>query len=153
MNTVNWQVEHERFMTIVYPRIVKAATHAFWHWKSNKRPDAIQEAVSKVWDSFIRLRLRGRDPEPMIGSLIKYALLWVRYDRKLGGRARTPDVYDFRAGFKQQQLSDHGEACPSDRADAENPWINWHVQTGDDPCDLAAALESSGVTLAQFCDL
>jgi hypothetical protein len=153
MNNVNWQVEHERFMTSVYPRIVKAATHAFWHWKSNKRPDAIQEAVSKVWDSFIRIRLRNRDPEPLLAGIIKYAILWVRYDRRIAGRSRMPDVFDYRSGFKQQQFSDDGGACPSDRGDAENAWIDWNVQTGDDPCALASALEQTGTSLAQFCDL
>jgi hypothetical protein len=153
MNNVNWQVEHERFMTIVYPRIVKAATHAFWHWKSNKRLDAIQEAVVKVWDSYSRLLLRGRDPEPLLAGIIKYALLWVRYDRKIGGRARTPDIYDYRAGFKQQSLSDQGEASPSSRSDADNPWIDFNVQSNDDPAALAIALEETGVTLSQWCDL
>lgn len=89
----------------------------------------------------------------MIGSLIKYAILWVRYDRRIAGRASTPDVYDFRSGFKQQLHADDGQACPTDRSDAGNAWIDWHVQTGDDPSDLAAALETSGVTLAQFCDI
>jgi hypothetical protein len=153
MNNINWQVEHERFMTIVYPRIVKAATHAFWHWKSNKRLDAIQEAVVKVWDSHRRLLLRNRDPEPLLAGIIKYALLWVRYDRKIGGRARTPDIYDFRAGFKQQQLSDQGEASPSSRSDPDNPWLDWGLSSGDNPVELAAALETSGITLSQFCDL
>ena len=79
--------------------------------------------------------------------------MWVRYDRKIAGRARTPDIYDYRAGFTQQQLCDQGVASPSDRADAKNPWINWHVEAGDNPADLAAALEQTGVTLAQWCDL
>ena len=153
MNNINWEVEHERFMTIVYPRIVKAATHAFWHWKSNKRPDAIQESVGKVWDSWSRLLLRNRDPEPLLPGIIKYALLWVRYDRKLGGRARTPDVFDYRANMTQQFLSDQGVASPADRSDAENPWIDFNVQSNDDPAALAAALESTGVSLSQWCDL
>ncbi len=152
MNTVNWQVEHERFMTNVYPRIVKAATHAFWHWKSNKRPDALQESVGKVWDSWSRLLLRGRDPEPMLAGIIKYALLWVRYDRKLGGRAQKPDVYDYRSGYKQQQITEQGQANPSDRSDPQNPWIDWHVQANDDPAALVEALETAGISLAQWCD-
>jgi hypothetical protein len=153
MKNLNWEAEHKRFMTIVYPRIVKAATHAFWHWKISTRSDAIQESVGKVWDSWSRLLLRGRDPEPMLAGIIKYALLWVRYDRKIAGRARKPDVYDYRAGFAQQYLSDQGEASPSDRADADNPWINWHVQAGDNPALLASALEETGISLAQWCDL
>lgn len=154
MSTHDLGAEQRRFVEVAYPKTQKAARRAFWHWRENKRDDAIQECHAKVWDQWYRLVAKGKNPEPILGCLIKFALLWVRYDRKLGGRARTPDVFDYRAGFKQQQFSDDGEAaCPSDRADAENLWVEWHVQTGDDPSDLAAALETSGVTLAQFCDL
>ena len=38
MNNLNWEQEHKRFMTIVYPRIVKAANQAFWHWKMQRTP-------------------------------------------------------------------------------------------------------------------
>jgi hypothetical protein len=149
---LDWALEQERFVAVAYHRTLQAARKAFRHWHSRKRDDAIQECLAKMWDSWSRLLLRGKNPEPMLGGLIKYALLWCRYDRRIAGRARTPDVYDFRSGFKRQLLSDHGEACPTDRADAENAWINWNVQTGDDPSDLAAALETTGVTLAQWCD-
>ncbi len=153
MNTLNWEPEHQRFMTIAYPRIVKAATNAFWHWKSSKRPDCIQETVGKAWDSWSRLLLRGRDPEPMLTGIIKFALLWVRYDRKIGGRGRRPDVYDFRAGFKQQLLSEQGQAAPTDRSGPEVPWLNFDLQAGDNPALLASALEETGISLAQWCDL
>jgi hypothetical protein len=152
MNTLNWETEQQRFMTVAYPRIVKAATHDFWHWKSSKRPDAIQESVGKVWDSWSRLLLRNRDPEPLLAGIIKFALLWTRYDRKIAGRARTPDIYDYRAGFKQQQISEQGEANASDRADPQNPWIHWELHTGDDPSALAAALEQTGISLEQWYD-
>ena len=75
---------------------------------------------------------------------------WVLFDRKIAGRARTPDVYDYRSGYRPQQFSDDGQACPADRADPEYAWINLNVQTGDDPSALAAALETSGVTLSQL---
>jgi hypothetical protein len=142
-------------MQVAYPKTQKAARRAFWHWRSNKRDDAIQECHTKMWDSWSRLLLRGKNPELMIGCLIKYALLWVKYDRRLSiiERSRTPDIYDYRAGYKQQQISDQGEANPTDRADPHNPWIDWHLQAGDSPCDLAAALEQTGVSLSQWCDL
>ena len=152
MNGINWDQEQQRFMGIAFPATQKAASRAFWHWR-DKRDDAIQECLAKMWDQWSRLLLRGKNPERMIGTLIKFAILWVRYDRKIGGRARTPDVYDFRSGFTQQQFSDDGQACPSDRADPANPWIDWQVQTGDDPAALCCALESTGITLAQWCDL
>lgn len=153
MITINWEIEHARFMTIAYPAAQKAAKRAFWAWRDHKQDDAIQECHAKMWDEWSRLLLRGKNPETMIGSLIKFAILWVKYDRKIGGRPRTLDIYDFRAGFKQQQFSDDGQACPADRSDPQNSWINWNVQTGDDPSALAAALETTGITLSQWCDL
>jgi hypothetical protein len=150
---MNWDQEQQRFMCIAFPATQKAAKRAFWHWREHKRDDAIQECLAKMWDQWSRLLLRGKNPETMIGTLIKFAILWVRYDRKLGGRARTPDVYDHRGGFKRQQFSDDGQACPSDRSDPQNPWIDWEVSSGDNPADLAAGLETCGVTLSQWCDL
>jgi hypothetical protein len=153
MSKINWNVEHATYLTHAFPAAQKAALRAFWHWRQDKRDDAIQECHAKMWDQWSRLLLRGKRPEKMIGSLIKFAILWVRYDRKLSGRARMPDVYDFRSGFKQQQFSDDGQASPTDRADPMNPWINWEVQTGDNPPDLAAALQTTGVSVAQWYDL
>jgi hypothetical protein len=152
MNKLNWDQEQQRFRTVAYPATLKAARRAFWGWREHKRDDAIQECLGKMWDSWSRLLLRGKNPERMIGTLIKFAILWVRYDRRISGRSRMPDVYDFRSGFKQQRLNDNGGASPSDRADASNAWIDWHVQTGDDPAHLALALESAGITLRQWCD-
>jgi hypothetical protein len=152
MRNVNWQVEHERFMTVAYDRTVTSAKRAFYGWHTPKQDDAVQECLGKMWDSWSRLLMRGRDPEPLLTGLIKYAVLWVRYDRKLGGRARRPDVYDYRAGFSQQQIGDHGQATPSDRSDPNNGWINWTLSSGDNPADLVAALETTGITLNQWCD-
>jgi hypothetical protein len=154
MNEVDWQVEHDRFMTLVYPRTLKAAKRAFSGWHISKQTDAVASCIGKMWCQWSLLLLRGRDPEPMIAGLIRHALLFVKYDRKpsIVDRARTPDVYDFRSGFKRQMLSEQGEASPTDRSDAANPWINWHVQAGDSPCELAAALEETNVTLAQWYD-
>ncbi len=152
MNNLNWDVEHERFTANVYPRTLKAANRAFYGWHPRKKDDAIQECLAKMWDSYSRLLKRGKNPEPMISGLIKYAILWVRYDRKIGGRSRRPDVYDYRSGFSRQMLSEKGQATPTDRSSAENSWINWDQHTGDDPCELAAALESTGITLNQWCD-
>lgn len=152
MNNLNWETEHERFTANVYPRTMTAAKRAFYGWHPRKKDDAIQECLAKMWDSYSRLLRRGKNPEPMISGLIKFAILWVRYDRRIAGRSRRPDIYDYRAGFTQQQISDQGQANPSDRSDHRNPWINWQVDAGDDPADLAAALETSGVSLAQWCD-
>jgi hypothetical protein len=153
MNDLDWEAEHVRFMTVAYARTVTSAKRAFWGWHSRKKDDAIQECLAKMWDQWSRLLLRGRDPEPMLKGLVKYAILWVRYDRRIGGRSRTPDVYDYRAGLTPQQIDDQGWANPSDRSAAGNAWINWNLHGGDDPCDLAAALERCRILLAQRYDL
>lgn len=152
MSEIDWQVEHKRFMDVAYSRTMKAAQRAFSGWHVSKQSDSVASCIGKMWDQWSRLLLRGRDPEPMIAGLIRHALLFVRYDRKpsIIDRARTPDVYDYRSGFKRQMLSEQGEASPTDRSDAGNTWINWHVQAGDDPCELAAALEETGISLAQW---
>ena len=90
----------------------------------------------------------------MIAGLIRHALLFVKYDRKpsIVDRARTPDVYDYRSGFKRQMLSEQGEASPTDRSDAGNTWINWHVQAGDNPCRACLCPGRDRRTLAQWYD-
>ena len=146
--------EQERFMALVYQRTLRAAQKAFKHWNERKRQDAIQECLLKMWHQYICLVNRGRDPVPLIPGLIKYAILWVRYDRKVAGRARSYDVQDYRSGMKQQLLSGNGKASPTDRGDRNNGWINWTVSArADDPSELSAALEGAGLSLETWLDL
>ena len=143
---IDWRAEQDRFMETAYPRALGAARRAFKKWHSRKRDDAVQECLAKTWDSWIRLVGRGGDPEPVLNGLIKFALLWVRYDRKVAGRAPHPDVYDYRSGMTPQLLDGQGKASPTDRSDPGNAWIDWAVRTGDDPAEWAGALESAGLT-------
>jgi hypothetical protein len=152
MNNPNWEVEHDRFMTVAYDRTMMAAKRAFYGWHGPKQEDAIAECMAKLWDSWSRLLMRDRDPQPLLPGLIKYAVLWVKYDRRIAGRSRNVDIYDYRSGLSQQMISENGQAVPSDRSSAANPWINWGIKSGDNPCDLAAALESTGITVNQWCD-
>ena len=121
---VNWSVEHERFERGAYRRCLAAAETAFrrWHWR--KRDDTVGEMMLKMWDQWYRLLLRGDDPERMLGTLIKWAILWVRYDRRGAGRARCFDVFDYRAGMRRQDLDAQGRAQPSERSDRENGRID-----------------------------
>ena len=74
--------------------------------------DAIQECLAKMWDQWVRLVNRGRNPEPLLKGLIKFAILWVKYDRRLSGRSRNIDVMDYRAGMKQQEIQWQGRSQP-----------------------------------------
>ena len=65
MVEINWEVEHRRFMDLAYNRTMKAAKRAFWGWHESKIDDSIAECVAKTWDSWSRLLVKGKNPEPM----------------------------------------------------------------------------------------
>lgn len=142
------ETEQDRFMRLACDRTVKVARKTFRRWSESKRDDAVQETVAKMWDQWIRLVQRGFDPEPIIGGLIHFAIMFVRYDRRLSGRSRQADVYDYRAGMKQQRLSGQGNASPTDRSDPMNSWITWRLAGGDDPARLVAAVDEARLCLA-----
>ena len=69
-------------MRLAYARTLAAARKAFRSWHDRKKEDAVQETLTKMLDQWIRLVQRGGNPEPIIGGMIRYALMFVRYDRK-----------------------------------------------------------------------
>jgi hypothetical protein len=143
---LDWSIEHERFERVAYRRTLEAAAKAFKGWHERKRDDAIGEMMAKMWDQWSRLLHRGKDPERMTGTLIKWAILWVRYDRKVAGRARGYDVYDYRAGMKRQELDSQGRPHPTERGIRENHWIDWRgVMIDDDPAAWAEAKDGIGL--------
>jgi hypothetical protein len=93
MSTLDWKLEQDRFVRVAHKRTLDAARHAFRRWHSRKRDDAVAECSAKMWDSWSRLLIRGRNPEPLLRGLIRFAILWVRYDRRIAGRGTRPDVY------------------------------------------------------------
>ncbi|MEO6808380.1 MAG: hypothetical protein ABI353_04640 [Isosphaeraceae bacterium] len=152
MDRFDWEIEKGRFETIAYQRAMKVAKRAFRRWPERKREDAIAEFVAKVWATWVYNVEKGKDPVALLGPNMHWAILWVRYDRKVSGRARTPDVYDYRAGLRRQQLDGQGHLSPTDQGDPLNSWIDWGVDTGDDPAALAAALEMTGMSLEDWMD-
>ena len=144
------ETEQDRFMRLAYARTVAAARKAFRSWHISQERGCNPGNPQKMWDQWIRLVQRGGNPEPIIGGMIYHALMFVRYDRKVAGRARRPDVFDYRSGLKQQRLNGQGYASPSDRSDPENGWIDWRLASGDDPAEVVAALEVTGLTLADL---
>ena len=147
-STFDWKSEQDRFMTLAFHRAERAAYRAFKAWHSCKREDAIAEMVGKVWATWVYNLEKGKDPLKLLGPNIRFAILWVRYDRRIAGRTGMPDVYDYRSGYKQQHLSEQGQASPNDRSDPGNQWIDWTTPSREaDPAELAAALEVSGLCL------
>ena len=143
---MNWANEQERFMAVAYDRTLDAARKAFRHWRSWKRDDAVAERVAKVWATWTYNLAKGKDPVALLGPNLRWAILWVRYDRRIAGRARSFDVYDHRARMKRQDLDAQGRPHPSERSARENGWINWRsVMTDDDPAEWAAAKDELGL--------
>jgi hypothetical protein len=143
---LDWTIEHKRFERVAYRRTLEAAKAAFKGWHERKRDDAIGEMMLKMWDQWSRLLKRGKDPERMIGTLIKWAILWVRYDRKVAGRAQSYDVFDYRAKMNRQDLDSQGRPHPTERGDRGNHWIDWRgVKLDDDPAFWAEAKDSLGL--------
>jgi hypothetical protein len=154
MKAINWQVEHERFMAVAYDKAVRAAKAAFRHWHVSKRSDMEAEFMAKLVDQWNRLLEKGRNPEPLLYPLLHWAKQWCYMDRRLSGRPRNIDIQDYRAGMTQHLLDGRGKLEPHDRSDRTNGFIDWNgAARTDDPAALAAALEYSGVTLSQWCDL
>jgi hypothetical protein len=154
MNRIDWKAEQDRFMTVAYDKAVRAAKRAFRHWHVSKRDDAEAEFIGKVWDQWWRVVERGRDPEPLLYPLLHWAKRWVQYDRRIAGRPRNLDIQDYRGKMTQHLLDGRGKLEPHDRSDRTNGFLDWSgAAKTDDPAALAAALENSGTTLAQFCDL
>jgi len=71
------ETEEERFMRLAYRRTVTCAPKAFKGWHSRKRGDAVQETLAKMWDLRATLVSRGGNPEPIIGSMIHYTIMFV----------------------------------------------------------------------------
>lgn len=138
--------EQRRFMEVAYLRALRTAQRAFQRWPRRKREDANAECVAKVWATWVYNLEKVKDALALLGPNIHFAILWVRYDRKIAGRARGFDVFDYRANMKRQQLDGQGHASPTDRSDPLNGWIDWSVRTDDDPAAWAAALEEAGLT-------
>jgi hypothetical protein len=154
MNTLDWDREHARFMEVAYPKAQRAARRAFCRWHPSKSQDVQAEFMAKLWDEWSRLLLRGKDPEPLLYPLLHWAKRWVQYDRRLSGRPHNLDIQDYRVRMTQHLMDGRGKLQPHDRADRNNAFLDWTgTARTDDPCDLTAALETTGITLSQFCDL
>lgn len=151
VETIDWRAEQDRFMALAYTRCERAARRAFKKWHSRKVDDAIQECLSKMWHQWRCCVEKGKDPAAMIGPLIHWAVMFVRYDRKVARRSGCIDVYDYRANMVRHLMDGRGRLKPHDRADRINGFLDWTGRARtDDPGELTAALEATGMTLEEY---
>ena len=140
---LGWSIEQERFEKLAYQRALHAARRAFKGWHVRKRDDAVAEMMAKVWATWRYNVEKGKDPVALLGPNIHWAILFVRYDRRISGRAKCFDVFDYRARMRRQDLDSQGRAHPTERGDRETYWINWRgVMVNDDPALWAEAKDS-----------
>jgi hypothetical protein len=142
----DWTIEQERFEKLAYQRAMNAARRAFKSWHERKRDDAVAEMVGKVWATWRFNVEKGKDPVALLSANIHWAILFVRYDRRIAGRARGFDVFDYRAKMTRQDLDSQGRPHPTERGVRENYWIDWHgVAIYDDPAAWAEAKDGLGL--------
>ncbi len=87
----------------------------------------------------------------MIGPLIHWSVMFVRYDRRIVRRSGCIDVYDYRSKMIRHLVDGRGKLKPHDRSARINGFLDWSAQARtDDPAQLAAALEQVGMTLEDY---
>jgi hypothetical protein len=74
-----------------------AAQRAFERRPGRERDDALAECVATVWVTPVFHLETGEDSVALPGPNIHRTILWVRYDRRIAGRARGFDVFDDRS--------------------------------------------------------
>ena len=92
------------FLETADPGATRAASRAFERRPSRERDDAIAECVAKVRATQVFNLETGKDSVALLGPMIDRAILRVRCDRMITGRARGLGVFDDRANRKRQQL-------------------------------------------------
>jgi hypothetical protein len=75
------------------------------------REKAVAEAVAAGFSSFVRLKVRGKDPSAFPSVLATFAALWVKNGRHVGGKASSRDVMSEAA---QQRRGFHLESQPQE---------------------------------------
>ena len=93
MNNLNWEAEHERFMTVAYDRTMTAAKRAFYGWHTPKKDDAVAECMARCGISGQGFSMRGQES--------RTHALWIDQVRHPLGQIRPPDC---RAGSKRRHL-------------------------------------------------
>jgi hypothetical protein len=86
--------EQRRFMETACPRALLAAQRAFRRCPRRKREGAIAECVAKVSATWVHNLETGEDPLALLGPNIHWAIFFVRYDRKIAGRAGSFGAFD-----------------------------------------------------------
>jgi len=107
--TTNPCAEADEFLDLL-PRVRQHAAVVFRGLPAAEREEAVAETVAAAFVAFRRLRARGLDPvRDFPSQMASYAVLHVKDDRHVGGRASSKDVLSFKA---QRKHGFHVESLP-----------------------------------------
>jgi DNA-directed RNA polymerase specialized sigma24 family protein len=81
----------EQFLCCL-PDIQRYAGHVFRRCLPDDRDDLIAETVARMWLSFIRLSGRGKDPRRVFRPLLRFCVLAIKDDRRVGGRRNVLEL-------------------------------------------------------------
>ncbi|MGE3805252.1 MAG: hypothetical protein AB7K24_11320 [Gemmataceae bacterium] len=109
---MNLTTLHNRFLSIV-PLIERIARHKLRHIiDHDTRADAVAEVVAVCWQWFQRLAEKGKDATRFSARLAYLATRFVACGRRVWGSESLRDPLSprarRRAGFRLQQLQEHG---------------------------------------------
>jgi len=98
---------HAGFLKL-QPAIERHARLAFRHPSAAEREEKVAESVAAAFQSYVRLRARGKDPAAFPSRLSQYAVLHTKSGRHVGSRWRRRDVLSEAAqqrhGFRVESL-------------------------------------------------
>jgi hypothetical protein len=99
---------HAEFLAL-YPVVQRHAQVVFRGRSVTDREEATAEAVAAAFESFVRLKERGKNPaQDFPSSMANMAALHVKDDRHVGGRSSSKDVLSRKAqqthGFSVEAL-------------------------------------------------
>lgn len=108
-----------RFMREIYPVVKRHARRQFRNCSPDHRREGTQEAVAAAWQSSVRLVERGKDPAKFPSRIARYAVLFVRNGRHVGGRQNHCDVMSWH---RQQRNGHTVESLGDYPHDSVQPW-------------------------------
>jgi hypothetical protein len=75
-----------------YPRIHRIATLQHRRLHGDQHDDAVADTIALAWKAYRRMALQGRDPDPLLGPIVRYSAGHVRAGKLIGGYPHVNDV-------------------------------------------------------------
>jgi hypothetical protein len=110
----------EQFMSTAYHRVRRTALKATRRLRPNDRGDVVATIVAMVWEDWLRVAERGRNPEELLGCIINCRIKHVFNGRRFNGVDGKGhfDVFDHNANMPswQEFLTSERQYTPADAA-------------------------------------